>query len=286
MIKQLTAVAVLSASLAACGGGDDTNSAQPNNVAPAIKLTFSGVPLVPVANRARVMAAADASASSPTVPDSQDTINRLQAAFKARGADIGVYPGVVNGTKLHDIVMRVNNGVGPTFAEINAANVNISTWTLVNFQYDDMTGYIDTPEKKAMAEQFYKDIRVYAAQEYIKGNVVYFANPVLSCLPDKFGSDGWRVVTATESLQVALSSGGDNLGHAVGGVKPAKERMGSDCQTPDTATQAVYIDSIADPLTNDYKLALDTIDKCKHNPEAIPENERAGQCWGIKQEKK
>lgn len=286
MIKRLTAVATLSVFLAACGGGDDSASTPVNN-GPAIKLTYSGAPLVSAANAARVMAAADTAASSPVASDSGDTITRLQDAFKARGVDIGVYPGVVNGTKLHDIVMSVNNGIPPTPAEISAANVNISTWTLVNFQYDDMTGYIDTPEKKATADQFYKDIRVYAAQEYIKGNVVYFANPLQSCLPQTIGPDGQPVIpTATWALQDALARRGDDLGHRIGGTAPTKDHMGADCQTPDATAQAEYIESTVDPLVTNYKLALDTIDKCKHNPEAIPEYERAGQCWGIEPDKK
>ncbi|KVF22791.1 hypothetical protein WJ06_09500 [Burkholderia cepacia] len=285
MIKRLTAVAVLSAFLAACGGGDDT-APTPANAGPAIKLTYTGTPLVAPATKARVMAAADTSASSPVTSDSQDTINRLQDAFKARGADIGVYPGIINGSKLHDIVMSVNNGEPPTAAEMAAANVNISTWTLVNFQYDDMTGYVDTPEKQAAAAQFYKDIRVYAAREYTKGNVVYFARPILSCLPDKLDAQGNVLQTSAASLWSALGSGGDNVGHAIGGIRPTPDQMGSDCQTPDTNAQASYVDSIVDPLVADYKNALDTINKCKHNPETIPENERAGQCWGITPDKK
>ncbi|WP_414144252.1 hypothetical protein [Burkholderia territorii] len=284
-MKRLTAVAVLSTFLAACGGGDD-NVSTPSNTGPAIKLTYTGAPLVATTSKARAMAAVDVSASTPVASESQDTINRLQDAFKARGADIGVYPGIINGSKLHDIVMSVNNGEAPTSADLAAANVNISTWTLVNFQYDDMTGYVDTPEKQAAATQFYKDIRVFAAREYIKGNVVYFARPILSCLPDKLDAQGNVIQTSAVSLWTALGSGGDNVGHAIGGIRPTPDQMGSDCQTPDATAQASYVDSIVDPLVTDYQNALDTINKCKHNPEAIPENERAGQCWGIAPEKK
>ncbi|WP_392387381.1 hypothetical protein [Burkholderia cepacia] len=284
-MKRLTAVAVLSAFLAACGGGDD-NAPAPTNTGPAIKLTYTGVPLVAATSKARAMAAVDSSASAPVASDSQDTITRLQDAFKARGADIGVYPGIINGSKLHDIVMSVNNGEAPTSAEMAAANVNISTWTLVNFQYDDMAGYVDTPEKQAAATQFYKDIRVFAAREYIKGNVVYFARPILSCLPDKLDAQGNVIQTSAVSLWTALGSGGDNVGHAIGGIRPTPDQMGGDCQTPNATAQASYVDSIVDPLVTDYKNALDTINKCKHNPETIPENERAGQCWGIAPDKK
>ncbi|WP_010095678.1 DNA-directed RNA polymerase [Burkholderia ubonensis] len=135
-------------------------------------------------------------------------------------------------------------------------------------------------------EQFYKDIRVFAARQYIKGNIVYFANPILACLPDKFDVSGHQIPTATASLWSALSWSDDNYGHAIGGIRPTPDQMGSDCQTPNTTAQASYIDSIADPLAANYKTALDTIDKCKHNPQAIPENERAGQCWGITPDKK
>ncbi|WP_175019172.1 hypothetical protein [Burkholderia contaminans] len=285
-MKRLTAVAALSAFLAACGGGDDNTATTPVNTGPAIKLTYSGAPLVSPSSKVRMMAAADTAASAPVAPDSQDTINRLQDAFKARGADIGVYPGIINGSKLHDIVASVNNGEAPTAAEMAAANVNISTWTLVNFQYDDMTGYVDTPDKQAAAAQFYKDIRVYAAREYIKGNVVYFARPILSCLPNKLDAQGNVIQTTSLSLWTALGSGGDNVGHAIGGIRPTPDQMGNDCQTPDATAQASYVDSIVDPLVTDYKNALDTINKCKHNPETIPENERAGQCWGITPDKK
>ncbi|ARL36758.1 hypothetical protein [Burkholderia pseudomallei] len=257
---------------------------------PAIKLTYSGEPLI-TTPRTRVMASAAGVASSVPAPQSpagdvQSTLSALQDAFKARGADIGVYPGIVNGTKLHEIVMSENNGVGPTARDIAASNVNISTWTLVNFQYDDMTGYIDTPEKRAMEEQFYKDIRVFAARELIKGNVVYYARPILSCLPDKLDSSGNVVRTASASLWSALRENEDNYGHPIGGIRPTPDQMGADCQTPNAAAQSAYVDSIADPLTANYKTALETINKCKYNPEAIPENGRSAQCWGIEPVKK
>lgn len=42
-----------------------------------------------------------------------------------------------------------------------------------------------------------------------------------------------------------------------------------------------HIASIVDPLVERYKVALDTINKCKYNPESIPEDGRSAQCWGI-----
>ncbi|MFG7003168.1 hypothetical protein ACGYV2_33200, partial [Burkholderia pseudomallei] len=76
------------------------------------------------------------------------------------------------------------------------------------------------------------------------------------------------------------------LFQTIGGVRPTVEHMGGDCNTPDKETRDAYIAAIVDPLVERYKIALDTIDKCKHKPEAIPEYERAGQCWGIAPEKK
>ncbi|EET07407.1 gp55, partial [Burkholderia pseudomallei 1710a] len=261
MIKQTTAAVLLALTLAACGGGDDSPAAS----GPAIKLTYSGAPLVSPTNKARMMAAADIAASSPVTPDSQDTITRLQDAFKARGADIGVYPGIINGSKLHDIVMSENNGVGPTNAEISAANVNISTWTLVNFQFDDMRGYIDTPEKAAMVAQFRHDIQVYSDREYMKGNVVFVPLALGSCLPSRTDSQ-----TAVEAFNnIARSVGAFNAETMA--VPPTVDpaHMGADCQTPDSAAQQAYFDHVVDFLMWHYEKALDTINKCKHNPEAI-----------------
>jgi len=281
MIKRLTAVAVLSAFLAACGGGDDSASTAVNT-GPAIKLTYSGAPLVSTANKARAMAAADPAAASPVVSDSQDTISRLQDAFKARGANIGVYPGIINGTKLHDLVMSENNGVGPTNEELAAANVNISTWTLVNFQFDDMRGYIDTPEKEAMVAQFRRDLQVYRDREYMKGNVVFAPLAIGSCLASRTDAQ-----TAMQSFNnIARDIGAFNFESTA--VPPAVDpaHMGMDCQTPDNVAQQAYFEHVVDFLMTHYTSALDTIDKCKHNPEAIPEYERAGQCWGIEPDKK
>ncbi|WP_370540050.1 hypothetical protein [Burkholderia cenocepacia] len=280
-MKRLTAVAVLSAFLAACGGGDDNASSQANS-GPAIKLTYSGAPLVSSSSKARMMAAADTAASAPVASDSQDTITRLQDAFKARGADIGVYPGIVNGSKLHDIVMSVDNGVGPTNAELAAANASISTWTLVNFQFDDMRGYIDTPEKKAMVEQFRRDIQVYRDREYLKGNVVFVPLALGSCLANRADAQ----TAMQEFNNIARDVGAFNAEAMAAPPTLDPAHMGADCETPDSDVQQAYFNHVVDFLTWHYTTALDTINKCKHNPEAIPENERAGQCWGIEPDKK
>lgn len=184
MKKTLIAAMLAGLALSACGGGDSSTSTASG---PAIRLTYSGVPLG-ATQRARAMAASADVSSAASVPgasngDAQATIAALQEAFKARGAEIGVYPGVIDGTALHQLVMAEGNGVGPTADEIAKANVNISEWVLVNFALDDMTGYIDTEEKDAKFTQFIKDMRIYAGREYLKGRVVFAALPNVSCAP-------------------------------------------------------------------------------------------------------
>ncbi|MDN7419506.1 hypothetical protein [Burkholderia dolosa] len=282
MKKIIAALAVpLFLSLTACGGGDDSGSVSSG---PAIKLTYSGLPLV-TAHRARAMAAASgASSSASGVPadDVQPTIVALQDAFKARGADIAVYPSVVNGSKLHEIVMSENNGVGPTDEQIAAAKVNISTWTLVNFQFDDMRGYIDTPEKQAMVEQFRRDIKVYRDREYMKGNVVFVPLPLGTCVPRRADAP-----TAAQALNdIARTVGAFNFEPMA--VPPSVDpaHMGADCESPDDVARQAYFDHVVDFLLSHYNTALDTINKCKYNPEAIPEDGRSAQCWGIEPVKK
>ncbi|HEF4773276.1 hypothetical protein [Burkholderia multivorans] len=284
MKKIIAALAIpLFLSLAACGGGDDSG---PDSSGPAIKLTYSGMPLV-TSQRARTMAAAtdvSSSASAPGVPanDVQPTISALQDAFKERGADIAVYPGVVNGSKLHDIVMSENGGVGPTYDEVVSANVNISTWLLVNFEFDDMRGYIDTPEKRAMVEQFRRDIKIYRDREYMKGNVVLIPLPLGTCLPSRADAP-----TAAQALYDIVQRVGAFNYESMAfppAVDPA--HMGADCQSPDEVARQAYFDHIVDFLVSHYNNAIDTINKCKYDPEAIPEYMRAGQCWGIEPVKK
>lgn len=296
--------------ISACGGGDDGGS----SAGPAIKLSYSGAPLVK-AQQAKAMASVDvaigaSASSSASVADAQATIDALSQAFKARGADIGVYPGVIDGTALHQLVMAENGGVPPTGDELDRTTTNISEWTLVNFQLDDMSGYIDTPAREAAVAQFARDLAIYTAREYMRGRVVFAALPIVSCAPSKTipmtDSSGGRsmktVYTASDELHYAIASrakyettvSGPNgvarwdvrLFQTIGGVRPTVEHMGGDCNTPDKETRDAYIAAIVDPLVERYKIALDTIDKCKHKPEAIPEYERAGQCWGIAPEKK
>ncbi|MGN7985127.1 hypothetical protein [Burkholderia sp. 22313] len=295
MKKKLLAMFCVAAALSACGGGDDTAS---TNAGPAIRMTYSGNPII-TARVARAMAAADASSPAvPSPPSAQATIDALQAAFKARGADVGVYPGVIDGSTLHQLVQAENGGVGPTQADVINANTNITEWVLMNFQLDDMTGYVDTPEKRAAVDQFQSDLQIYAAREYLKGRVVHAVLPIVSCQP----SQTERVVDANGGVTVqehftasrelygainAASSRGVVGFRTVGGLwQSDPAHMGADCSTPDQATQDAQIDSIVEPLTINYKAALETIDQCKHNPESIPEYIRAAQCWGIEPVKK
>lgn len=295
MKKKLLAALCVAAALSACGGGDDV---APANTGPAIRMTFTGNPIIG-SRVARAMAAVDA--SSPVVPNSnnaQATIDALQAAFKARGADVGVYPGVIDGTTLHQLVQAENGGVGPTQADVMNANINISEWVLMNFQLDDMTGYVDTPEKYAAVDQFRSDLQIYAAREYLKGRVVHAVLPIVSCAPVRTervtGASGSTFdqvyFPASRELYAAInmaSTGGVVGFRTVGGLwQSDPAHMGADCSTPDQVAQDAQINSIVDPLTINYKAALETINLCKHNPEAIPEYIRAAQCWGIEPVKK
>ncbi|MDR6500299.1 hypothetical protein J2785_003455 [Burkholderia ambifaria] len=295
MKKKLLATFCVAAALSACGGGDDV---APAKTGPAIRLTYTGDPII-TARVARAMAAADASSTVvSSATNTQATIDALQAAFKARGADIGVYPGVIDGTALHQLVQAENGGVGPSRDDVLKANVNISEWVLMHFQLDDMTGYVDTPEKRAAVSQFQSDLQIYAAREYLKGRVVHAVLPIVSCQPAKVEryTDDTGVVrersyrTASSELYGAVyaASLNDIVGfRTVGGQRESDPaHMGADCSTPDQAAQDAQINSIVDPLTINYRVALETIDQCKHNPEAIPEYIRAAQCWGIEPEKK
>ncbi|MDN7584213.1 hypothetical protein [Burkholderia orbicola] len=298
MKKTLISAVLAGLALSACGGGDDSST--PAATGPAIRLAYSGVPLVP-AERARVMAAAAEGSSAASAPvasvgDVQPTIAALQDAFKARGADIAVYPGIVNGSRLHDIVMSENGGVGPTTAEILNSKTNISEWALVYFELDDMSGYIDSAQRSAEVSQFKRDLQVYGAREYLKGRVIFAARPIVSCAGPKevrtVNDDGMVVVNTYKPTSQALyevieGAGVDGVVSPIGGIyRPDVSHMGADCSTPDQTVRDAHLASIADPLVDRYKVALDTINKCKYNPSAIPEADRSAQCWGIEPVKK
>ncbi len=240
--------------------------------------------------------ASGASSPGASAGDVQPTIAALQDAFKARGADIAVYPGVVNGSKLHDIVMSENGGVGPTTAEILNSKTNISEWALVYFELDDMSGYIDSAQRSAEVSQFKRDLQVYGAREYLKGRVIFAARPIVSCAGSKevrTVNDGGMVVVNTYKptsqvlYEVIEGAGNEGVVSPIGGIyRPDVSHMGADCSTPDQTVRDAHLASIADPLVDRYKVALDTINKCKYNPSAIPEADRSAQCWGIEPVKK
>ncbi|CAJ5326903.1 putative gp27 [Burkholderia pseudomallei] len=236
--------------------------------------------------------------SQSSSADGAATIAALQDAFKAGGADVGVYPGIVNGTTLHQLVMSENNGIGPAIDEVYNSKTNISEWVLVNFQFDDMTGYIDSNEKSEMVDRFKNELLIYVEREYMKGRVVFAALPIMPCAPDKVVSSvdaaGRAVLTtyptASKALYRAIEVAANNNVFpvdTVGGTsQPDVAHMGADCSTPDKVAQDAQIASIVDPLVERYKVALDTINKCKYNREAIPEEGRSAQCWGIEPVKK
>lgn len=298
MKKTLISAVMAGLALSACGGGDDSST--PASTGPAIRLAYSGVPLV-ATQRARAMAAVADGASGASSPgasagDVQPTIAALRDAFKARGADIAVYPGIVNGSKLHDIVMNENGGVGPTTAEILNSKTNISEWALVYFELDDMSGYIDSAQRSVEVSQFKRDLQVYGAREYLKGRVIFAARPIVSCAGSKevrTVNDGGMVVVNTYKptsqvlYEVIEGAGNEGLVSPIGGIyRPDVSHMGTDCSTPDQTVRDAHLASIADPLVDRYKVALDTINKCKYNPSAIPEADRSAQCWGIEPVKK
>ncbi|KVE87801.1 hypothetical protein WI99_11785 [Burkholderia cepacia] len=298
MKKTLISAVMAGLALSACGGGDDSST--PAATGPAIRLAYSGVPLV-ATQRARAMAAVADGASGASSPgasagDVQPTIAALQDAFKARGAEIAVYPGIVNGSKLHDIVMSENGGVGPTTGEILNSKTNISEWALVYFELDDMSGYIDSALRSAEVSQFKRDLQVYGAREYLKGRVIFAARPIVSCAGSKevrTVNDAGMVVVNTYKptsqvlYEVIEGAGNEGLVSLIGGIyRPDVSHMGADCSTPDQTVRDAHLASIADPLVDRYKVALDTINKCKYNPSAIPEADRSAQCWGIEPVKK
>lgn len=97
-----------------------------------------------------------------------------------------------------------------------------------------------------------------------------------------------KYVPTTEALYFALTGswGGGGLQPIGGILKTDPAHMGVDCETPDQMANDAHLASIVDPLVERYRTALDTINKCKYNPEAIPENGRSAQCWGIEPVKK
>ncbi|WP_063807071.1 hypothetical protein [Burkholderia ubonensis] len=273
MKKTLVALAVpLLVSLSACGGGDGGSPPAPSKF--AVKLTFSGIPLVQQAKTSR-MAATDV-ASGASAPDAtsagQATVNALQQKFSDAGTGITVYPGVIDGTTLHQIVMSVNNGVGPTDDELRNAKVPVvsSEWMIVNFQLDDMQTASNDPAQIAAMDQFKKDLIVFQNRVYLEGKVLYKILPIRTCdLPaGQTAADG-----LIDVLQ-RVPGGGYLMGLS---YAPDKSHMGADCRTPDQATQDAYVNAIVTPIVASYNAVNQQVNDCKTHPENRP----ARDCIGI-----
>nr|KUY60098.1 hypothetical protein WG70_06945 [Burkholderia oklahomensis EO147] len=260
-----------------CGGDDGGSPAASNKF--AVKLTFSGAPLVTQQKISR-MAATDAVSGAGSVPApsaGQATVNALQQKFTEAGTGITVYPGVIDGTTLHQIVMSVNDGVGPTDEELR--NVKLPTvpseWVIINFQLDDMqTGRYDPAQIAAMA-QFRKDLVVFQDRIYLEGKSLYKVLPIRTCdLP--------AGQTAADGLIDILASV-PGSGYLMGlDYAPDKSHMGGDCRTPDQATKDAYLNAIVAPIVASYNAVNKQVNDCKTNPSSRPEWE----CWGITPEKK
>ncbi|AOK00339.1 hypothetical protein ABWH74_001082 [Burkholderia vietnamiensis] len=273
MKKILAALAIpLCISMAACGGGDSDSPAAPSKF--AVKLTFSGAPLVSSPKTARMAATDVASGASSTgsVSAGQATVNALQQKFSDAGTGITVYPGVIDGTTLHQIVMSVNNGVGPTDAELQNAKVPVvsSEWMVVNFQLDDMQTGSNDPAQIAALDQFKKDLIVFQNRVYLEGKSLYKILPIRTCdLPaGQTAADG-----LIDVLQ-RVPGGGYLMGL---NYAPDKSHMGADCRTPDQETQDAYVNAIVTPIVASYNAVNQQVNDCKTHPETRP----ARDCFGI-----
>ncbi|HDR9061062.1 TPA: hypothetical protein QDB03_002676 [Burkholderia vietnamiensis] len=269
----LAALAIpLCISVAACGGGDDSSPPAPSKF--AVKLTFSGNPLVASQKTLRMVATDGASGASvvDTTTAGQATVNALQQKFSAAGTGITVYPGVIDGTTLHQIVMSVNNGIGPTDDELRNAKrpVVSSEWMVVNFQLDDMQTGRNDPAQIAAMDQFKKDLIIYQNRIYLEGKSLYKILPIRTCdLP--------AGQTAADGLIDVLGSV-PGSGYLMGlDYAPDKSHMGADCRTPDQETQDAYLNAIVTPIVAGYNAVNQQVNDCKTNPSSRPEWE----CWGI-----
>ncbi|HDR9185510.1 hypothetical protein [Burkholderia vietnamiensis] len=267
MKKILAALAIpLCISMAACGGGDGDSPAAPSKF--AVRLTFSGVPLVSAPKTARMAATDVASGASATDSSSagQATVNALQQKFSDAGTGITVYPGVIDGTTLHQIVMSVNNGVGPTDDEIKNAKIPVvsSEWMVVNFQLDDMQTGRNDPAQIAALDQFKKDLIVFQNRAYIEGKNIYKVAPIRTCdLPaGQTAADGL--------IDVLLDVPGSGYVMGVDSA-PDASHMGADCRTPDQATLDAHVSAIVTPIVASYNAVNAYVNDCRAHPENHPE---------------
>ncbi|CAB3750767.1 hypothetical protein GQ57_15850 [Burkholderia sp. MSh2] len=279
MKRNLAALAFpLLLSLSACGGGDDVGAAAaPSKF--AIKLTYSGLPLIK-AQQSSKMSAVDVGtgrASSQPSSDGQATVDALQKKFSEAGTGVTVYPGVIDGTTLHQIVMSVNDGVGPTEDEMRNAKhpVVLDEWVVLNFELDDMqTGRSDPAQVAALA-QFKKDLIVFQNRLSLENKQFYKVLPIRTCeLPEG--------QTAADGLIEVLKSV-PNSGYLLGlRDAPDKAHMGADCRTPDAETREAHLNEIVSPVVASYNAVNQQVNDCRTNPASRPEWE----CWGIEPVKK
>ncbi|MBM2769938.1 hypothetical protein [Burkholderia anthina] len=282
MKRILTTLAFpLCLSLSACGGGDDASApAAPSKF--AVKVTYSGLPLVK-SRQASKMAAADVvSGASSTVveSDGQATVDTLQKRFADAATGITVYPGVIDGTTLHQIVMSVNNGVGPTQEELwqydqNRTKIVMDDWVVLNFQLDDMRTGRNDPAQVAALDQFKKDLIVFQNRLYLEGKHVYKIVPIRTCeLPSgQTAADGLADVLADVPGSGYLMGLRD---------APDRSHMGDDCRTPDAETQEAHLRAIVDPIVASYNAVNSLVNDCRTNPSSRTERE----CSGIEPVKK
>lgn len=268
-------------SLSACGGGDDAGApAAPSKF--AVKVTYSGLPLVKSqqASRMAAMDVPSSAGSAATESAGQATVDALQKKFAEAGTGITVYPGVIDGTTLHQLVMSVNNGVGPTEDELRQYDRNrtkfvVDEWVVLNFQLDDMQTGRNDPAQVVALDQFKKDLIVFQNRLYLEGKNVYKIVPIRTCeLPA-----GQTAADGLADVLVRVPGSGYLMGLW---DAPDKSHMGNDCRTPDSATQEAHLRAIVDPIVASYNAVNEQVNDCRTKPESRPQWE----CLGIEPVKK
>lgn len=270
MKKILAALAFpLCVSLSACGGDDGGGPATPSKF--AVKLTYSGRPLVEQQQSSRMAAINPASGAveTPAKSDGQATVDELQKRLAAAGAGITVYPRVIDGTTLHQIVMSVNDGVGPTEDELiqygrNRTKFVADEWVILNFQLDDMQTSRNDPAQIAAMAQFRKDLIVFQNRLSLENKSLYKILPIRTCeLP--------AGQTAADGLIDTLNSVPGN-GYLFGlWDAPDKSHMGADCRTPDKETRDAHVNAIVTRLVDSYNAVNQYVNDCRADPKSHPE---------------
>lgn len=261
MIKKMVA-ALASASLAACGGGGDSN---PQPTAKALTISMYGTPFVssspaPVARaQFSMISKAEGAAPATAGSDAQATVQTLKNALASRGVTANITAQVMDGTTLHQIVMGENNGLPPTPDQFK---LDPSEWMIVNFQLDDMvTPASDATQQAAMA-QFTQDLIVFSQRAAVAGKAVFVVVPVFTCDTENSAAGGLWAATNKAFINGAplrfVGQTGISFGFsALGTVNPSPDivHMGADCRTPDAYVQNLRVQSIADTIAQGYKEA-------------------------------